>query len=159
MTDHRYPFAALAAALDLPEWRAAKHLSLSGSTEQEYRTRGLTWRVADRLAVKAGFHPAHIWPEWTDHAIADLDVEPDDRPTCEECDEPFEPTNRRQRFCHRRCASRRWQRQKYASDPEWRSEQIEARRQRYVECRDYETARERRRRAANKTVNEHRGAA
>jgi hypothetical protein len=68
---NRYPFAPLAAAMQLSEAHACRVLNLSGSTAVEYRRRGLTRRVADRLAVAAGLHPYEVWPEMVDDDIAD----------------------------------------------------------------------------------------
>ena len=33
-------------------------------TVQRWRHQGLSARQADRAAVRAGFHPANIWPHW-----------------------------------------------------------------------------------------------
>ena len=41
-----------------------------------------------------------------DYAKSELDIfenGDDDRPRCEECDHPFEPQNKRQRFCSKAC--------------------------------------------------------
>lgn len=63
----RYPFADLAAAMRMSEHAAAVQLGLSGSTEQTYRRDGLSEKVADRLAVKAGLHPVNVWVDYIDY--------------------------------------------------------------------------------------------
>lgn len=69
--DARYPFADLAAAMRMTEAQAARALDLAGSTAQEYRRKGVTERVADRLAVKAGLHPMNVWPNFSDDVEAE----------------------------------------------------------------------------------------
>lgn len=66
----RYAFSELARAMRMSEHAAAVVLGLSGSTEQDYRRRGMTERVADRLAVKVGLHPFEVWPEMVELHIA-----------------------------------------------------------------------------------------
>ena len=42
---------------------------------------------------------------------------------CEECGAPFTPrgcNRHKQRFCGKQCQVNAWQRNRYASDPEWR---------------------------------------
>lgn len=67
----RYPWAPLAAAMGMASSSAAHLLGVGGSTWTDYRERGLTPRVADRLAVKAGFHPSEVWPSWAQDAEED----------------------------------------------------------------------------------------
>jgi len=43
---------------------ACEVLHISGMTYKRYREKGLTDELADRLAVRAGYHPAEVWPEW-----------------------------------------------------------------------------------------------
>jgi hypothetical protein len=62
----RFPFAPLAALMALSEHLACQQLRVSGRTAQEYRRDGVSALVADRLAVRAGFHPAEVWPSWWD---------------------------------------------------------------------------------------------
>ena len=42
----------------------AERLNISHATASRYHRHGLTDRQADRLAIQAGTHPAHIWPQW-----------------------------------------------------------------------------------------------
>lgn len=58
----RYPFAPLAEAMSCSEHAACVRLGLSGSTQQEYRRRGVSLDVAERLALRAGLHPFEVWP-------------------------------------------------------------------------------------------------
>lgn len=39
-----------------------------------WRARGIPEYTADKLAVRHGVHPSHIWPDWFDRALADEDV-------------------------------------------------------------------------------------
>jgi len=58
----RYPLSALAELERLSEHALCARLGVSGSTMQEYRQRGVTLDVAERLALKAGRHPFEVWP-------------------------------------------------------------------------------------------------
>lgn len=71
MATTKYPFAPLAKAMCMTEAQACRELGISGSTQQEYRSVGMSEKVADRMAVKAGLHAFDIWPEMVEHAIAD----------------------------------------------------------------------------------------
>ncbi len=48
--------------------KAAATLEVDPATVQNWRRRGLNERQADHAAVRLGFHPASIWPEWWDAA-------------------------------------------------------------------------------------------
>ena len=111
----------------------ARVLGLSGTTWKEYRDQGVTERVADRLAVKAGFHASEIWPEIVDDWIAASSLECADP----NCAKPFLPTNRRQRFCCPSCRSNYHKRNKYATDPEFRQMLKDRARQAYRESAGY----------------------
>jgi capsid protein len=67
-----YNFAAVAHALNMTEERAAWKLRIKGS---RMVTDGLDEVQADRIAIRAGFHPAEIWPEWLGVAMLVLDEE------------------------------------------------------------------------------------
>jgi len=141
----RYPVEPLAAAMGLTVHGALARLSVSGSTQADYRSRGVTYRVADRLAVRAGFHPAEVWPESTEHEIDAISL------TCDECETRFIPKARARpdvRFCSKRCNKRFHYRKRYA---EAIGERERARsRQFYAENTEYERAQARRRYHANK---------
>lgn len=70
----RLPFADLEAMVDtrhLPG-TVAQVLGISGTTANRYRREGLSVKQADKLACRAGLHPANVWPEqWVD-PVADL---------------------------------------------------------------------------------------
>lgn len=120
---HRYPLDALAEAMRLSVNQACKALGVSGSTMQDYRQRGLTEKVADRLAVKAGLVAYEVWPEMVDHHIEACSVECAD----EKCGERFVPEKRSQRYCSPRCRERRKAREKarrrYRDDAAFREAQ------------------------------------
>lgn len=117
----RFPFDALAEAMRMTPAAAAWHLGISGATEHKrYREGGLSRVVADRLAVKAGFHPASVWPEWMESSIEDVRA-------------------------RKREANRRWR-----AKPEVRARLAAKRRAYYREVREYELARQRRYDEANR---------
>jgi len=68
MRGRRYPFRPL---LDLDCYRLAssreiaKRTGYKDSTIRKWRSADLLpERAADVLAVRAGYHPGNIWPEW-----------------------------------------------------------------------------------------------
>ena len=68
-----YDFDALAARMGLSANAAGERLGVRGTTLQEYRARGLTEQVADRLATAAGLHPAQVWSSWVADGLSPLD--------------------------------------------------------------------------------------
>lgn len=144
----RYSFAALADAMRLTEPEAARVLGLSGSTAQGYRRDGLSEKVADRLAVRAGFHAWSVWPEMVDAVIADAGV------PCEECGELFTPTRKGHRFCQPACANRRRERvkkrERYRTDPAYRQRQLEYQRAYRASAKRAKALENRRYREANR---------
>jgi lambda repressor-like predicted transcriptional regulator len=68
----RYPFDDLRDVVDPAHERTnlevAEALGLHPRQLERYRRQGVTDCAADRLAVRAGTHPAVIWPEWC-HAV------------------------------------------------------------------------------------------
>ena len=138
----RYPLEPLAAAMCMSLNAACVQLGVSGSTLKKYRDDGVSERVADRLAVRAGFHPAEVWPEFADAGIADAER------SCADCGESFLPVNSLHRFCSRPCYRRHHRRanvQRRRATPEGAELNRERRRRYYAENREYERARERRR--------------
>ena len=57
----------------------------------------------------------------------------------------FVPSSPRQRFCSQTHQKRRWQREKYQNDPEWRARKKAQDAEHYAETATYARARERRR--------------
>lgn len=116
----RYPLGPL---LELTGWTMTDVRDLAPCGGEEYRLRqerGVTERIADRLAVAAGLHPHVVWPEMADHAIAD------NQRACEECETRFLPKRSDQRFCSKECrwrkCSREWYRRRY-QDPAFREKE------------------------------------
>jgi ribosomal protein S27AE len=113
--------------MDMSLHRACKRLGIRGSTVVEYRDRGMSDYVAERLALKAGLHPYEVWPEMADARVQELER------SCEECGASFVPTRAGHRYCSTRCGQRVWnrayQRRRYWSDPEYRARRIEKRRE------------------------------
>lgn len=148
----RYPFAPLAAAMGLTEHAAAVALGLSGSTQQDYRRRGVTEQVADRLAVRAGLVPYEVWPSMLDDAVD----------AAEQAEEERRERRRRQRresyYRHREAINARRRAQR-AANPE-RARAVDRsyyswqqRRAKYLKNRDHYLERQReydRRRAAER---------
>jgi hypothetical protein len=52
---------------------ACERLSIGDDTYRRYETNGLTEVQADRLAVRAGLHPAMVWPTWVQDGLTPLD--------------------------------------------------------------------------------------
>jgi hypothetical protein len=132
----RYPIDALLALTDMP------YSTVVGRVNSEawnnMRALGLTPYMADKLAVKCGFHPSLVWPSWWDDEIAEFSL------ACPECDQRFMPSRPTQKFCcpqHRnnynaRSATRR--------GLPTAKHKAEYRRRYYAENREYELARQRR---------------
>lgn len=151
MSARRYPLEPLRAAVGASSINAMlRRLGVSGSTEQDYRRNGVTEKVADRLAVKAGFNPYEVWPEMADHLVEDAEV------TCarDDCPNRFVPLHHLQKYCRTACgrvvAKRRYRARLRATDPAWVEAQRAARRERYEQERDYELAQQARRDAARR---------
>lgn len=129
--DHRqktlYGLQSLADAVGVSLSSLGRMLGLSGSTWKQYRDEGVTERVADRLACKAGLHPAMVWPTWVDDLIAAFTRE------CEAhgCTAGFVPGQPSQRFCSEACRNRAKRRRHY----EIHGEQERARQRAYDRAR------------------------
>lgn len=52
----------------------AFRLGVTRRTIQRLANTGLTDRQADHYAIRAGLHPAWIWPEWWTHAPGEHDL-------------------------------------------------------------------------------------
>lgn len=128
----RYPFALLAEAMGCTEAQAARQLGLSGSTEWRYRSDGLTEKVADRLAVKAGFHAFVVWPEMLDAVTESVMVEC----AADGCETRFLPRQNGHKYCSRRCGRRMDQRRYRATQRGAEVHRAISRRQ-YADTRDY----------------------
>lgn len=139
----RYPLGPLAALMGVSLHACAKSLGVSGSTFQKYRDEGMLERSAERLAVRAGWHPAEVWGDWLDDQIADCSR------ACDRCGESFVPWRRDQRFCSQPCNRAWWgaemQRRRYRSDPVFRAREVERKRREYRASADYYRAAQRRR--------------
>jgi hypothetical protein len=145
----RYPLDPLFAAMRMSPHAACIWLGCSGSTELEYRSRGVTERVADRLAVKAGLHPYVVWPEMAEHTMTQI------QRRCDHCEELFFPARTDQRFCTPLCRKRwhgRRSQAKYQRSERGREYTNERRRRFYQENAEYEKARERRRYHAKREI-------
>jgi len=60
----RFPLAPLLAMLELSQSQLSNMYGVGGQSLKRWRECGLTVEAADRLAVRAGLHPAEVWPEW-----------------------------------------------------------------------------------------------
>lgn len=144
----RYPLDPLFTLMGETPSQACKILGLSGSTQQEYRTRGVTEKVADRLAAKAGMLAYEVWPEMVDDIIGSSEQEcarPD-------CGNRFIPTRSDQAACSRVCAD--WLRnRRRRSRADVRAADRAAAARYYAENGDYVRAERRRRyRAERRTA-------
>lgn len=139
-----YPLEPLAEAMGCTLSEVGRRLGVSGTTWKQYRDQGVSELVADRLATRAGLHPAVVWPEWMDDQIDEVGRE------CW-CGTRFVPKRSHQRHCSPTCRDRarnaqkaQYRRSRYQTDPEWAEAQRARRRAYYAECGDYERARQRR---------------
>lgn len=146
----RYPLEPLAQRMGLSLHKMCEELRISGSTAQDYRRRGVTEAVADRLAGRAGLVAYEIWPEMLDAAVEAVTS------VCAlpGCGTTFIPYRSNARYCSRTCGQRArrraWQARKAATDPAWLERRRQERRNYYAECGDYERAQQRRRDAAKR---------
>lgn len=136
MTARRYPLDPLFAAMRMTPASACRSLNVSGSTMQEYRGRGVTELVADRLATRAGFPTYSVWPEMLEHAIEDAAAE-----------DVARAEDRRLRDNARKAA---YDRQRYRNDPEWRERKKAVNRSYKEATREAQRAYARKHREANR---------
>jgi hypothetical protein len=78
---HHYPFANLEALLPeapsgVGDYVAGRHywqdtLGVFPQQVTKWRSRGLSWRTADKLACHIGIHPGLIWPDWFERGFMD----------------------------------------------------------------------------------------
>lgn len=101
-----YSLEPLAYAMREPLGRLCVVLGISGQAWKRYRTEGVSDRVAENLATKAGFHPYEIWPEMAERRAV-------------EAAEAEERRREQRRASQRRYAAKRRQ------DPEYRAKQAE----------------------------------
>lgn len=145
----RYPLDALVAVSGLSEAALARLVRLSGTTLKNARENGLREDAADRYAVRAGFHPAEVWTDWSTVEIVADDAVPHEHGTCGECGRGFIPRRADHRWCSKRCRN-------LASSRAWKQRNAEAnrlaRRAYYTEHGNYERARQRRYEAARKSA-------
>lgn len=142
----RYPLAPLLALMGEPSAdKVCKSLGISGSTQKDYRTRGVTERVADRLAARLGLVAYEVWPEMLDHAIEDASK------PCAHCGDLFIPARSTSTCCSRGCSLAAAQK-RYRTSPKGRETHRLTRRRQYAEYGDYERARQRRYDLARRTT-------
>lgn len=114
----RYDFQRLVDLMETTQRQAQKQLTMSGQTFKNAVENGLGFWAADRYAVRAGFHPAFVWPEWLEDSIEHDLV----------------------RYRERK---NREARERYARRADVREAKQAARRRAYAEAAEYERARER----------------
>lgn len=112
----RYPLDPLIALMGVGRTEANRVLRISGKTEQEYRTLGVSALVADRLAVRAGFDAYVVWPELLADVIASVEREC----AAPDCTERFIPGWKagKKRYCSDTCKKRMFARRRYWTNPE-----------------------------------------
>lgn len=135
----RYPIEPLVAAMGTTTNRALLMLGVSGSRQGPYRREGISERVAENLAAKAGFHVFEIWPEMAEHRLAEL-------PRCAECDDEFVRARKHQRFCQTVCRKRyNGRRNQWRTTPAGREWSRASSARYYAEAGEYIRAQARRR--------------
>ena len=138
----RYPLAPLAHLEGSTVPELLRCSGVSGSTAKEYRDLGVSERVADRLAVLHGYHPAVVWPEWLTDSINQASAR------CS-CGDLFVPARASQRFCSPRCRTREKMR-RYRRDPDVQARNRARVSAHYAATADYQRAARRQRYAAAK---------
>ena len=70
----RYPIAPfLALHPSSTHAELATRAGFSDSSRiHEWKSDGLPWLSADKLACSVGLHPANVWPEWFDDVLVTL---------------------------------------------------------------------------------------
>lgn len=146
----RFPFEPLVEKMEQNKHLVCELLQISGGTYDSLMRNGLDEVQAERYAVRGGMHPFEVWPETRDVSI-EAALEGD---VCagRGCSEPLPATATvRRRFCSKLCADRdtkrRWARERYQSDPEFRERRKRASAERYAAERDYVLAQRRARHA------------
>lgn len=137
----RYPLQPLLDLMEESANQACLKLGLSGSTQQQYRRDGVTERVADRLAVRAGFFAYEVWPEMADDLIASVERE------CarDGCSIRFVPVRKDQLACCKR--HRDWvRRRRFLATPKGTASNRRTSARYYAENGDYVRSQMRRRR-------------
>ena len=130
-----YPFAALIEQMGNPSAsEAAAVLGVNVRSIHRYKAEEfLSVDLADRLAVRAGFHPAEVWPSWWDDQAASVGMQ------CKECGESFIQGRSDQVYCSMACKHRRKSRlrmrRKWESDPAWMEKERERKRRYKAEIR------------------------
>lgn len=66
----RFPVEPLLERADCPNLvQLAHRLGVHRQQVAQYRSRGLSERQADRVAIALGFHPIEIWPDYWDDVL------------------------------------------------------------------------------------------
>lgn len=68
----RFPYDRLIQRSGMSRSALRMKVGISGESARRYESEGLTVWQADRLAVRLGFHPANVWPDWWGTAPASL---------------------------------------------------------------------------------------
>ncbi len=72
--EHRWPLGPLVELLGVQGAEAvANRLKTTGENVRRAAEFGLPDATADRWAIRAGFHPAQVWPEWIDAGLSVVD--------------------------------------------------------------------------------------
>ena len=81
-----FDFKALMAAAGAPTAQVmAERCGLNRKGVHNRIVRGIGWVEADELAVRCGFLPWEVWPEWADVTFEDADLGVDLDPTDDRC--------------------------------------------------------------------------
>lgn len=155
----RYPWEPLQTVLRSrlgPSAGVPAFAALFGEHKRQinrWRSYGLAWDQADRLACQLGLHPYEVWPNMVEDGIASLVREC----AASDCAATFilyagrGGAGMNRKYCEPRCARREAFRRRYA-DPV-QAARHRARVKRYQqETNDYQNAQRRRRRAERATA-------
>lgn len=132
-----YSIEPLLEAANLSMSQAAQVLGIGGPEYRRYRDDGMSREVAERKALKAGFHPYELWPDMADHDADDVTVEC----AAGDCEirfipPPTGPGQKRRRFHDRNCQTRWNAKHRYQSVPEVRERRKRQAREYKAEIRE-----------------------
>lgn len=69
----RWPLQPLLDATGQTPYGIAHATGVSQGMIRDAVTSGLSDNLADKIAIRLGWHPAMIWPEWADAGLSVLD--------------------------------------------------------------------------------------
>lgn len=72
---HRWPWTPLGELLGGSVRSQAERLGVDDAQVSRWKRAGLSDAMADRCAIRAGLHPAIVWPDWDARAGEQLELD------------------------------------------------------------------------------------